>query len=92
MGIGALSRKPYEIRGGGITLRWTEYFYREMRAVIGRLVFLGEIRTYLRGRTFACLHNSFIRDAGWENSQKLKNFSHSTFQPSCLDGPIYTWK
>lgn len=78
MGIDALSRKPMKSGGGGDKL--------------GRLVFLGEIRTYLRGRTFACLHKSSIRDVGWENSQKLKNFSHSTFQRSCLDGPIYTWK
>lgn len=49
MGIGALSRKPMK-SGGGDNL--------------GRLVFLGEIRTYLRGRTFACLHNSSIRDVG----------------------------
>lgn len=50
-------KEAYEIRGGDN---------------LGRLVFLGEIRTYLRGRTFACLHNSSIRDVGWENSQKLK--------------------
>ena len=77
-GYRRIVKEAYEIRGGGDNL--------------GRLVFLGEIRTYLRGWTFACLHNSSIRDAGWENSQKLKNFSHSTFQRSCLDGPIYTWK
>ena len=77
-GYRRIVKEAYEIRGGGDNR--------------GRLVFLGEIRTYLRGRTFACLHNSSIRDVGWENSQKLKNFSHSTFQRSCLDGPIYTWK